>query len=108
MGDREVFTSCDGWLMVSQSSTTSCILRANSKIRSISDWTSTEKSNTLCYSIKYYDTLSFMIKCQIKMTCNDLLFNSYNRLAKAIIQLYSNYLIISYVTTVTITIISNI
>lgn len=42
MGAREVFPSCDGWLMVSASRTTSCNVRANSKIRSISLWTSAE------------------------------------------------------------------
>lgn len=40
MGAKEVLASCDGWLMVSQSSTTSCRVRASSNIRSISAWTS--------------------------------------------------------------------
>ncbi len=40
MGAREVLASCEGWLMVSQSSTTSWRVRASSKMRSISDWTS--------------------------------------------------------------------
>ena len=40
MGAREVFPSWEGWLMVSASSTTSCSVRASSKILSISLWTS--------------------------------------------------------------------
>ena len=40
MGLSEVLTSWDGWLIVSQSRTTSCNVFANSKIRSISFWTS--------------------------------------------------------------------
>lgn len=47
MGAREVFPSCDGWLMVSASRTTSCKVRASSKIRSISLWTSAEKQRVL-------------------------------------------------------------
>lgn len=40
VGASEVLASCDGWLMVSQSSTTSCSVRASSKMRSISACTS--------------------------------------------------------------------
>lgn len=40
MGAKEVLASCDGWLMVSQSNTTSCKVLASSNIRSISAWTS--------------------------------------------------------------------
>lgn len=49
MGAREVLSSCDGWLMVSQSRTTSCKVRASSNILSISAWTSAAKmkQNTL-------------------------------------------------------------
>ena len=40
MGARDVLASWEGWLMVSQSNTMICIDRDNSKIRSISAWTS--------------------------------------------------------------------
>ena len=43
MGASDVLASCEGWLMVSQSSTTNCSVRASSNIRSISAWTSAEK-----------------------------------------------------------------
>ena len=33
IGARDVLMTCDGWLMVSQSNTTSCELRHSSKIR---------------------------------------------------------------------------
>jgi len=42
IGAREVLLICEGWLMVSQSNTTSCRARANSNILSISACTSTE------------------------------------------------------------------
>ena len=41
IGARDVLMTCDGWLMVSQSNTTSCELRHSSKIRFTSSWTST-------------------------------------------------------------------
>ena len=40
IGARDVLANWEGWLTVSQSSTISCILLDNSKIRSISAWTS--------------------------------------------------------------------
>lgn len=40
MGANEVLASCEGWLMVSQSRTTSCKVLASSKMRSISACTS--------------------------------------------------------------------
>ena len=40
MGAKEVLASWEGWLMVSQSSTMICMERDNSKILSISAWTS--------------------------------------------------------------------
>lgn len=39
-GAKEVLASCEGWLMVSQSSTTSWQVVASSNILSISAWTS--------------------------------------------------------------------
>lgn len=40
MGANEVFATCAGWLIVSQSSATNCIVLASSKMRSISAVTS--------------------------------------------------------------------
>lgn len=44
IGASEVLANCEGWLMVSQSKTTSCSVRANSNILSISAWTSAAES----------------------------------------------------------------
>ena len=44
MGANEVLANWLGWLIVSQSSTTSCMERENSKMRSISAWISAEQT----------------------------------------------------------------
>jgi len=58
IGASEVLVSWDGWLMVSQSKTTSCSGLANSNILSISACTSTAQSQTnIQFSYKIYGGL---------------------------------------------------
>ena len=60
MGANEVFTICAGWLIVSQSNTTSCRDLANSNIFSISACTSAKIENKI-----YFKKSWFSIRCPL-------------------------------------------